>query len=369
MRVWGYLFLFALLLVCLVDANRRDLYEVLGVQRNASEADIRKAYRKLARSLHPDKNQDDPHAEEKFAELQSAYDVLSDEEKKVVYDREGFPGLERMEDGGRGGRGGGGFDPFADFFGSFFGGGHRNAQRRGDNIVADLLVTLEDIYNGATFEVEVVKKTICSHCHGSGAASQEAIQQCPKCQGRGQIVVEQRLGPGMVQRMQRPCNVCGGTGVKITEKCPVCEGKKHTRGKRKLTVDVEAGIPDGEPIVFVREGDQEVDTIPGDVIFRIATQPHSTFVRDGNNLEVKLDISLKDALQGFSTTRIHLDGHEFVIARDGVSQPGDVLTVVGEGMPYHEMASKKGDLFVKIQVVIPTDLDASKTEQIAQLLG
>lgn len=355
--------LLALFAVCVYCAE--DFYKVLGVKKTASERDIKKAYLKLSKQYHPDKNPGDDTANKKFIEISEAYQVLSDAEKRRVYDQHGHEGLKQQ------GQGGHHMDPF-DLFSQFgFGGGMRQQQQeeqRAPDVTMELHVTLEDLYKGKTLEVGIRNQMLCPKCRGTGARSEDDVHKCHSCQGRGVKTVVQQLAPGFVQQMQTTCDVCGGKGKIVKSKCPICKGEKLVTGQRVLDATVEPGMADGATIEFENAGDEHPDHAAGHIIFKVVTQPHSLFVRDGNNLRMTMHISLREALVGFSKYITHLDGRQVEIKQTGVTKPGHVQRVVGEGMPHHGTPSRKGDLLVTYVVDFPAKLTPQQAQGFAEIL-
>ncbi|CDH60313.1 heat shock protein family protein [Lichtheimia corymbifera JMRC:FSU:9682] len=355
-----------LLVVVLVVHAGKDFYSILDVPRDAPKSQIKKHYKKLSRVYHPDKNPGDKKAEEKFMELTAAYEVLVDEEQRAIYDRYGEEGLEQHKNGG----GGGGFHSPFDIFSQFFGGGgfggHRAQQqeRRGPDVQVELPVSLEDLYNGGSLEIDISKQVVCDHCHGSGARRSEDIQTCPTCQGHGRTITRIQLGPGMVQQVQQTCTQCGGKGKTIRAVCNACGGKKVLRGNEQYTIVIEKGMRDGQTTVLEQEADEYPDAIPGDMVFIVTTDPHPVFERQGDNLYTKQHITLIEALTGFEKTIKQLDGSDIKLERSGVTQYGFVQTIKGAGMPHYDNPSEHGDLFVEYQVVFPTHID----EDVVKLL-
>ncbi|XP_046542388.1 dnaJ homolog subfamily A member 2-like [Haliotis rubra] len=334
------------------------LYEILGVSKNASDNEIKKAYYKLAKEFHPDKN---PESGEKFKEISFAYEVLSNQEKRETYDRFGLQGLKEGASAG-GGFGGGLFD---DLFGNFFGfpgmgggggGGGRNRRRRGEDTFHPLKVSLEDLYNGKTAKLQLSKTVICGKCNGMGG-KQGATVKCRNCQGRGVKITLRQLGPGMVQQMQSICNECHGEGETISDKdrCKSCKGKKVTNETKILEVHVDKGMKDGQKIPFRGEGDQQPDMEPGDVIIVLQMKEHSVFSRDGVDLYCTHTIGLTEALCGFHFSLKHLDGRELVIKNPpgDVIHPGMIKTVLSEGMPIYRSPFEKGNLYIKFDITFP----------------
>ncbi|KAI9028558.1 hypothetical protein DFJ74DRAFT_494297 [Hyaloraphidium curvatum] len=354
-RTW---LLLALLLVLLLLAEAeagRDFYGILGLPRDASQRQIKKAYKDLSRKWHPDKNPTNKEeAEAKFVEITQAYEVLNDEEKRRIYDRYGEEGLSNDQ------RGGGGFHNPFDIFSQFFGGGGFRSQepmeQKGPDIHMDLDVTLEDLYLGTTIDVELNRQGICPKCRGSGAKTPNDVSNCHVCGGSGMRIIRQQLGPGIIQQMQTTCDNCGGKGRIVKAKCPHCKGTKVTRESRQISIVIERGMPNGHKVVFEREGDASPDVTPGDVIFHLNAAPHPVFLRNGDDLHVKQTIGLKAALLGFKKTLKHLDGRNVVLERHNVTQPGFVQTIPNEGMPHHQYPSEAGKLFVEYSVLLPATL-------------
>jgi DnaJ-related protein SCJ1 len=344
----------------------KDYYEILGISRDASASQIKKAYRKLALQYHPDKH---PGAEnqKRFEELANAYEVLSDPDKRRLYDQYGEEGLKS----------GGAthftnpFDIFSSFGGFKFetrGGGGAPPQQKGPDIEIDLEVTLKDLYLGRTFEVAHKKQVLCHKCRGTGAKKASDVTVCSGCKGTGMKVKVQQLGPGFIQQTQTVCDECGGRGKIVTSVCPHCHGKKIEIGEDTLTVIVERGMQDGEKVTFSQQSDEAPDTTPGDVIFKIVTLPHKRFVRKGNDLHYQLTISLLEALVGFSRKIKHLDGHSVEINRKDVTKPGQIITIEGEGMPLHNYPSQTGNLLIEVTVRFPNALTVEQKEGFTALL-
>lgn len=344
-----------------------DYYKLLNVQQDATNPQIRKSYRKLAKQWHPDRNQGNPDATKMFQAIAEAYEVLSDEEKRQVYDVHGKEGLK---EGGGGGGGGG----FGDMFGSFFGGGGRGGrqqQKKAPNVELNLEVTLKELYTGAEIEVELSKQVVCTKCRGSGAKSPDHVKKCKRCKGKGVVIVQHQLGPGFVQQMQQECDVCGGKGKIVKSKCAVCGGKRVVHGTDDVTIVVEQGMADGHRITFNRAGDQmeDIDVAPGDVVYTVRTSAHKRFTRRGNDLYMIMPITLNEAIVGFSKTFKHLDAHVVTLKRSKVTQPNFVQKVEREGMPHHEFASEHGDLYVTYTVIIPTKLSSTQKGDLSKILA
>ncbi|XP_045135729.1 dnaJ homolog subfamily A member 2-like [Portunus trituberculatus] len=355
------------------------LYEVLGVSRNASDSEIRKNYRKLAKEYHPDKN---PAAGDKFKEISFAYEVLTDPQKREIYDRYGLKGLQEGDTGPGADDifshffGGGG--PFGGLFGGFGGGGLRHGPRRGpkkgENTVHRLKVSLEDLYNGKVSKLQLSKNTICTACGGEGGPP-GALHPCQTCNGRGIKVTITQLGPGMVQQMQSRCPSCDGEGEVINERdrCQACLGRKVVQQTKLLEVQVDKGMRDEQRITFHGEGDQMPGVEPGDVIIVLQEKPHDVFQRSGTDLMMKKTVTLTEALCGFTTVVDHLDGRKIVVNHPpgSVLVPGCVRGIVGEGMPIYKNPFEKGDLYIRIEVDFPENYFApeGKLKELESLLG
>eukprot|EP01127_Copromyxa_protea_P002229 TRINITY_DN12122_c0_g1_i1.p1 TRINITY_DN12122_c0_g1~~TRINITY_DN12122_c0_g1_i1.p1 ORF type:complete len:371 (-),score=90.59 TRINITY_DN12122_c0_g1_i1:62-1105(-) len=346
-----------------MDLAGTDFYKVLGVARNASEKEIKKAYKKLAIQYHPDKNKGNSEVESKMQAVNAAYSVLSDPEKRRIFDQYGEEGLNKDNN-----RGGGWGDMF-DLFGRRQGGGGKAEMKKGQAIYIELQATLEDLYNGRDFEVLQRRQVLCSHCRGTGAEDPNDVSKCPVCGGSGVKIVNQQLAPGFVQRVQTTCDHCGGKGKIVNSQCHVCHGSKVEKGEQFVMVFIEKGMPDGHEIVSPSDGDQNPDEEPGDLIFKIKTRSHKMFTRQGNDLLMTARISLLQALVGFTSEFEHLDGHKVTLARTDVTPPGFVQTIAGEGMPYFEQASKKGKLYVTYQIDFPSHLTEAQKAEFKRLLA
>ncbi|TNY23623.1 DnaJ-domain-containing protein [Rhodotorula diobovata] len=358
--------------VCVAIAAGVDYYKVLGVSKSVGDKELKKAYRvrsptssKLSKQYHPDKN-DSEEAKTKFLEVSRAFEVLSDPEKRKTYDRFGEEGLKQQEGGG-----GGGGDPFNIFrnaFG-FGGGGGGQQQRRGQNMLAEIEVDLKAMYEGDSLKFSVARKAVCEQCDGTGARSEKDIVTCPVCEGRGIRLVRHQLGPGIFQQMQMHCDRCGGRGKSIKHLCSTCKGHRIVETTSELNLHVDRGMPEGAEVVFEGEADESPDWIAGDVIVRVKSKKvKGGFVRKESNLYWKEPISVAEALLGFKHRVKGLDGHDIVLSRSGVTQPGFVDVIHGEGMPIYHL-SGHGDLFVEYQVVLPPTLTSQQREALEQAFG
>ncbi|XP_009336413.1 dnaJ protein homolog [Pyrus x bretschneideri] len=345
-------------------------YEILGVSQSASSDDLKKAYKKAAIKNHPDKGGDP----EKFKELAHAYEVLSDPEKREIYDQYGEDALKE----GMGGGGGGGHDPF-DIFSSFFGGSpfggggssRGRRQRRGEDVVHALKVSLEDLCLGTSKKLSLSRNVLCSKCNGKGSKSGASLK-CSGCQGTGMKVSIRHLGPSMIQQMQHACNECKGTGETISDRdrCTQCKGEKVVQGKKVLEVHVEKGMQNGQKITFPGEADEAPETVTGDIVFVIQQKEHPKFKRKGEDLFVEHTLSLTEALCGFQFVLTHLDGRQLLIK----SNPGEVVkpdsfkAINDEGMPIYQRSFMKGKLYIHFNVEFPESLNPEQVKALEAAL-
>ena len=332
----------------------------MGVDKNASPQEIRKAYRKLVIKLHPDKGGDP----EKFKEMQNAYEVLSDPKKREIYDKYGEEGLKEG--------GGADFDPF-DFFGGFGGFGSRsreNVKRKCKAKLVELKITLEDSYNGGRKEVEYDRRIICPKCKGSGSSNPNAKTTCSKCNGSGVRLVVQRHGP-MIMQTQTTCDECNGEGKIIKDKCKECKGQMVKIIKRKIGVDLEKGVPDGHRYKMACEGDEYPEVETGDLIIEIFLQKHKDFIRKGADLLYKCEISLLEALTGVTLAITHLDGRRILIKSSPgeIIQPQTLKTVEELGMPFFNSPFRFGHLYIDFQIVFPDKLSDEQSNKITEILN
>ena len=351
--------------------EKRDYYEVLGVSKNASDDEIKKAYRKTAKKYHPDLNPDNPEAEAKFKECNEAYEVLSDAQKKARYDQFGFAGVDPNYGAGQGGGfGGGGFGfdgdiDLGDIFSSFFGGGggggfsgfgsrNPNSPQKGRDIQTTITITFEEAAKGCKKSVDVSRIEDCSQCHGTGAAEGTSPTVCPECQGRGVVNIQQRTAFG-VMSTQRPCTRCGGKGKIIEKPCTKCGGKGKVRKKTKVDISIPAGI-DNRQVVNVRGyGDTGLNGGPaGDLRVAVNVKPHKEFERDGFDLWYDKHVSIVQASLGAELRVPTLDGDVKYNMPAG-TQPMEVFKLKGKGIQRLNGIGK-GDLFVRIIVDIPKNL-------------
>lgn len=355
-------------------AEKRDYYEVLGVDKSADDATIKKAYRNLAKKYHPDLNPDNKEAEKKFKEVNEAYEVLSDSEKKARYDQFGHAGVDpNFGAGGAGGGSpfGGGFgdfgDIFSDLFGGAFGGSRRsnpNAPRRGADTAARITISFEEAAKGCQKTIKVTHIENCSACGGSGAKNGTSPKTCPHCHGSGQEVVQQRTPFGVMQT-QRPCSHCGGKGKIIEHPCEKCSGKGKVRITREQTVNIPAGIDDMQVLNVRGQGDAGSNGGPnGDLRIEVNVRPHPIFERDGFDVYVEVPVTFVQASLGAEISVPTLDGKVKFKIHEG-TQSGDEFKLAGKGIKRIN-SSGRGNQYVKINVEIPRNLSKEQKELLKQ---
>ncbi|MDO4744582.1 MAG: molecular chaperone DnaJ [Clostridia bacterium] len=354
-------------------ADKRDFYEVLGVDRSASADEIKKAYRKLAKKYHPDLNPDDKEgAEAKFKEATEAYEILSDADKKQKYDQFGHAAFDQTAGGGYGY--GGGFNDFdmGDIFSSFFGGGfgggfggsNPNAPRRGRDIAHSIELSFEEACFGAEREITINHLEKCDECHGSGAKKGTSPTTCPTCRGTGQVRTVQRTILGNMQT-SRPCETCGGKGTIIKEPCQACAGKGSTRRSKKVKVKIPAGIDNGQQVYVRGEGDAGSNGGPsGDLILNIRVRSHKLFVRQGFDIYCDYPISFVQATLGAEILVPTIDGKVSYTIPEG-TQNGTVFRLKGKGAT-RLRSTQRGDQYVTIKVEIPKGLSESQKDLLRQ---
>ena len=331
-------------------ADKRDYYEVLGVQKSATPDEIKKAYRQLAKKYHPDLNPDNKEAEEKFKEANEAYEILSDADKKEKYDRFGFAGVDPSYGAGQGGFGGG-----------FGGGGSRSnprAPRRGSDIQTSIHLTFEEAAKGCTKKVNFQRIEACDECGGNGAAKGSQPQTCPDCNGRGQVNVQQRTPFGTIST-SKTCQRCGGKGTFNPNPCSRCKGTGRIRKTINKDVTIPAGIADGQTIPVRGEGNHGLNNGPaGDLHVRIAVKPHPFFERDGYNVWYDMRVSYIQATLGDKLRVPTLDGNVEYDLPAG-TQPGDVFKLKGRGIPVLN-STRRGDQLIRIIVDVPRNLNETQ---------
>ena len=350
---------------------RRDPYQVIGVSPDASDAEIKKAFRRLARELHPDVNRHDPEAEEKFKEAAEAYEILSDAERRATYDRYGFEGLDSRGFASTAH----GFGSFADIFDAFFGGdpfgafgGRGGAGRvQGGDVAVEVEITLEEAARGASVQVAYDLVDACERCGGSRAEPGSEVRTCSNCQGAGRVRAVTRTAFGQLVR-EHVCEVCGGEGQVPSEPCTACGGRGRRAVRKTLDVDVPAGIADEQRIRLSSRGHAgERGGPPGDLYVLVRVAEDERFLRDGNDLVTVVDVPAPAAALGTRVSVPTLDGDEKVEVRPG-TQPGTVVTLRGKGKPSIGRRGR-GDQQVVLNVVIPRNLSGRQRELLEELRG
>lgn len=331
------------------------LYDVLGVSPDASGADIKKAYRRMAMQYHPDKNPDrKEEMEEKFKDVSFAYSILSDDQKKAAYDR---GGEDAVKEGGAGGGGQNPMDIFEMFFGGGGGGGRgRQEERKTKSMVHQLQVSLKDLYVGRVAKLAIQRNIICEKCEGKGGKD-GAVQECKQCDGRGVVIRLRPLGPGMMQQVQMACDACQGQGevVNDKDKCKHCNGRRVVPDRKVIEVHIEKGMQDEQRITFAGESNQQPGVPTGDVIVVLDEKEHPIFKRKNQDLIMEMEITLVEALCGFQRIVTHLDDRKLLVtsAPGSVITEGDLKMVANEGMPTYRHTDVKGSLIIKFKVQFP----------------
>lgn len=361
-------------------ADKRDYYEVLGVKKGATEDELKKAYRKLAKENHPDLHPGDKECEARFKEINEAYEVLSDPDKRAKYDQFGHAAFDPSQGFGGGGFGGfegfGGFgDIFSDIFGGGFGfggGGGRNpnAPRKGDNLRATVNIKFEEAAFGVKKEVFVSKIEQCPDCKGTGCAEGTTAEVCPDCKGTGTVMSTKRTPFGMVQSSEQ-CPKCKGRGKIIHSPCKTCRGMGSVRRQHKVTVSVPAGIDDGQTISLRGQGNAGLNGGPaGDLLITVLVQPHARFERDGASILLDQEVSFAQAALGAEVEVPTLDGKVKLNIPEG-TQTGTTFRLKGKGVPFLRNGGR-GDQFVTVKVAVPRGLSSAQKDalrQYAQTMG
>ena len=359
--------------------EKRDYYEVLGVDKSVSEDDLKKAYRKMAKKYHPDLNPGDAEAEKKFKEVNEAYEVLSDKEKRARYDQFGHAGVDPNFGAGGAGGYGGGFGGFGDFgdlgdiLGSMFGGGfggrqqNPNAPRRGNDASAAVNLSFEEAAHGCKKTVKVTKIDTCKECGGSGSEKGHDTQTCPVCHGSGRVSATQRTPFGVMQT-QKVCDRCHGLGKLIDHPCRACAGKGRIRHTVEQTVDIPAGIDDGQVINIRGGGDSGANGGPaGDLRISVNVRPHPIFEREGYDVYCDIPVTFTQAALGAEIVVPTLDGKVKFQIPEG-TQPGDQFKLRGKGIQRLRY-SGKGDQYVRITVEVPRELTRAQKDKLREFDG
>ena len=354
--------------------QKRDYYEVLGVSKGASDDEIKKAYRKLAKKYHPDMNPGDKEAEAKFKEVNEAYSILSDSEKRARYDQFGHAGVDPNYGAGGPGGGFGGFDmgdiDLGDIFGSFFGGGfggfggsassRRNGPQKGESLRASLTISFEEAAFGCEKEINLNRTEECEACHGSGAEPGTTAETCPDCRGTGVVRVQQRTG-GFAFSSTAPCSRCRGTGKIIHTPCKACGGSGSVKKSKRVTVSIPAGIDDGQAISLRGQGNAGKNGGPaGDLIVAVHVKPHPQFHRDGTTVLYEQPVTFYQAVMGAELEIPTIDGRVKYNLPAG-TQTGTTFRLRGKGIP--ELRGRgRGDQYVTVRVQVPTSLNGEQKE-------
>ena len=368
--------------------KKRDYYEVLGLQRGASEEEIKKAYKKLARKYHPDMNPGDKEAEEKFKEINEANEILSDPEKKARYDQFGFAGVDPTYGAGAGGGAGGGaygggfgggfdFGDLGDLFGSFFGGGfgggtraNPNAPQRGESLRTSVSLRFEEAAFGCEKDVDIERVVQCDACHGSGCASGTTAEVCPDCGGRGMVSRRMQTPLGYMQSSE-PCPRCGGKGKIIHQPCKSCGGRGMLRRRKTLKVTIPAGIDDGQTISLRGQGNAGVNGGPaGDLLITVSVRPHEIFRREGTSVLCEAPITFTQAALGAELEIPTIDGKVKYNIPEG-TQSGTTFRLKGKGIPGLN-GRARGDQYVTVYIETPKNLNREQKEALrkfSELLG
>ena len=343
--------------------SKRDYYETLGVDKSADAKTLKSAFRKKAMDCHPDRHPDDPSAEARFKELNEAYGILSDDQKRAAYDRMGHAAF------GQGGGGGGaqGFGDFGDIFsqifgGSFGGGGGRQQPARGSDLRYEIDITLDAAFHGKDMDITVPVKEECHGCDGTGAEAGASVETCGTCGGHGRV----RMQQGFFQ-MERPCPKCGGQGEYVTDPCRVCDGTTQVRVERDLTVNIPAGVEDGTRIRLSGEGDAAVkgQGARGDLYLFIHTKPHDIFEREGANLFCRAPVPMTTAALGGEIEIPTIDGGRAKVKIPEGSQSGRRMRLRGKGMSVLR-SNQRGDMYVELSVETPSKLSKRQREILSE---
>jgi molecular chaperone DnaJ len=348
--------------------SEKDYYKVVGVEKGASEDELKKSYRKLAMQYHPDRNKDDPaKAEEKFKEINEAYDTLKDPQKRAAYDRFGAAGMNGM--GGMGGGGGAGFgsafsDIFEDMFGEMMGGGGRRSTgpMRGSDMQFSLDVTLEDAFKGKDAKLKIPTVETCGDCKGTGSSDGGKPEKCPDCAGAGRVRAQQGFFT-----IERTCTTCNGNGTVIKSPCKKCGGAGRVRGEKTVQISIPAGIAEGQRIRMGGEGEAGIRGGPaGDLFVLINVKPHKFFRREGANLHCRVPVPMTTAALGGNLDVPTIEGQKASIKIPAGTQTGQQLRLKSKGMNIMR-SEQRGDMFVEIFVETPVNLDKKQTDIMKQL--
>lgn len=355
-------------------SKKRDYYEVLGVERKASDAELKKAFRSMARKYHPDKNPDDPEAEARFKEVQEAYAILSNPDERRKYDMFGHdrPGGSPWGAGGFQGVNisfddifGGGFDSI---FSSLFGGGSRQRSSRGADLLVRHVVTFEDAFTGVEEELEIDVLNRCSGCDGSGSATADGVRVCPTCDGRGRLTRIERIGP-FHQQVTQDCRACGGDGRIIQNPCKTCRGEGRAEQSKKVRFSVPPGIESGTRLRLSGHGEapRSENGRPGHLYIEIEVQSHEWFERDGPDLLMALPVSYVDLVLGATVEIPHIDGENLKVKIKAGSKPGETITILDRGLPITRGGRGRGAVMVLLKLAMPGKVSRAARKQLEQM--
>jgi len=325
-----------------------DYYKTLGITKKAEEKEVKKAFRRLSAKYHPDVDHSN-EAKEMFQKINIAHEIISDKQKRYIYDTKGIEGVKEYEKSQ-------GMEER----------GYQSNMRTGPNYQVELQLTLEELYKGTVKDYRLQRNIVCDSCRGTGAKDGN-MSNCTRCQGRGSVIENVRVGMGFTMRMENQCNKCQGLGKIVEERCPRCGGKKVFPEHKSFEVDIERGMANKQKITFEGESEQHPDYLPGDIIFIIKEKEHEKFKREGNDLHTTMTLSLKEALLGFKKSITHLDGHIVMVNSTEPTQPFSVKEIEGEGMPMHNTPTDRGVLHVKFIVKMPRSVSSAERKMIEQV--
>uniref|UniRef100_A0A914P738 Uncharacterized protein n=1 Tax=Panagrolaimus davidi TaxID=227884 RepID=A0A914P738_9BILA len=346
-----------------MTTKETKLYDILEVKPDVTENELKKAYRKLALKYHPDKN---PNEGERFKQISAAYEVLSNPQKREVYNKYGEEGLKERGGGGFGA----GFNPMDIFSEFFFPESREERQTKARNTIHPIQVSLEQFYVGATRKMKFTRDVICKKCNGLGAEDKADIDVCKKCNGEKVEERQMRFGPGMVQTVQYECSGCNGEGGTIKKKCKSCKGKKKVQEHKLFEVHIEKGMANGEKIIFRGEGDEEPGLERGDVIFILEEKEHPEYTRQDTNLLLNVKLTLNEALTGCSNNIKTLDKRDlhFNFLPGEIVSHNERKVIHNEGMPFKNDPSNKGDLIITFKVEFPKKLTQEQIKEISKIM-
>lgn len=355
-------------------SKKRDYYEVLGVDRKASDPELKKAFRSMARKYHPDKNPDDSEAEARFKEVQEAYAILSNPEERRKYDMFGHdrPGGSPWGAGGFQGVNisfddifGGGFDSI---FSSLFGGGSRQRSNRGADLLVRHVVTFQDAFTGVEEELEIDVLNRCSGCDGSGSATADGVRVCPTCDGRGRLTRIERIGP-FHQQVTQDCRACGGDGRIIQNPCKTCRGEGRAEQSKKVRFSVPPGIESGTRLRLSGHGEssRSENGRPGNLYIEIEVESHDWFERDGADLLMALPVSYVDLVLGATIEIPHIDGENLKVKIKAGMKPGETITILDRGLPITRGGRGRGAVMVLLKLAMPGKVSRASKKQLEQM--